>query len=791
MTGEAIERFPAPCCAFFGGTRFFPWRVTLRYRLAEKGADDVSIRFVDSTSGATSPAIWIESLKDGTQNGRDYRKSVYVQFPRDINDPETAILTETGNVAFSLYVVSVKISAPFRRIRIPCFSWLTKSQGERIFLGGVPVLPKDVPKPIYDLQNAELDVIRTRDGKTRTGNERIFDYDVYNDFGLPEGPLKRIVLGGSKENPFPRRLRTGRPLGSDGETETRTEALFWVPEDDAFAPEKLAGFFKRQMENANRGAAAVQHYGGPMAPFTDINSVNEMYLPAPSGPGFPLPAVYENRPDAWKTDKEFGRQRVAGMHPCVIEAIDAIPKGSAITDLHVTGNVLEGGTLNDRLKQGRMFIVDYSIILPCVDRINAQPGAPRFLYASRCLLYAKDDGGLVPVAIELMLPSDSGATSEVYTPKNSLTEWTCAKAHFASLDFGVHALHSHYLRSHVCTEPYLIATRRHISSSHPLYRLLLPHFKDTLTINTRGRHVLVNADGIIERVTTVGAHIHDVLAILYSKLWRFKTEGLPADLIKRKMATPRKGGNWQAGDVDLVLKDYPYAEDGLMVWRALYDWVSNYLALYYKSTSDVAGDSQLQAWWEEIKTEGHPDLVAFGIAEEAEVWPELRNAADLTYILVTIMWVASGHHAAMNFSQYDYAGYIPNLPTYIANPMPKPESIKTDPDVLDEQAFLNVISPLLQAAGAQSLTNSLSTHGEGEEFLGDEIPHWLVDKKAKRALRGFQRDIRGIERTIEKLNKDESNTARFFPYTLLIPNLEKADGLPSTASRGIPNSTCI
>ncbi|GMH44390.1 hypothetical protein BSKO_12342 [Bryopsis sp. KO-2023] len=792
MSLEDLERCPSACCAFVGGKRVLPWRITLRYRLANPGAEDVSINFVDSTTGRRTHPVWVRSLTDGKRKGRDYHKTVYGRFPRSVVDPETAILTETADVPFSLFVVAVKISSPFKRVRIPCFSWVTKAQGERIFLGGVPRLPKDVPAPVYELQKAELEVIRTRDGKTRSGNERIFDYDVYNDLGQPEGPLKRAILGGSKESPFPRRLRTGRPLASDGKTETRDVDLFWVPEDDAFAPEKAAGVSERQAVNLDRAAAAVRHYGGPRGAFTDIDNVSEMYDPAPSGPGFPLPRVYENRPDAWKTDKEFGRQRIAGMNPSTIEAINALPKGSAISDLHVTRTLLEGETLSDRLKTGRMFIVDYSLILPLVGAINSQPGlAPRFLYASRCLLYAKNDGGLIPVAIELMLPCDSGAISEVYTPKNSLTEWTLAKANFASLDFGVHELYSHFTRCHGCTEPYLIATRRNVSSSHPLYRLLLPHFKDTLSINSGARKDLIAAGGNIEQLATPGAVIHDVLGALYSKLWRFKTEGLPADLIKRKMAKARKGGDWRAGDVELVLKDYPYAEDGLLIWSALHKWVSSYLSLYYKYDSDVLGDVQLQGWWEEIKNEGHPDLVAFGIASEEEVWPELKNASDLTYILVTIMWVASGHHAAVNFGQYDYSGYVPNIPSYIALPMPKPETIKTDPDVLDEQAFLRTIAPPILAAGAASVVETLSTHGEGEEFLGDEIPHWLVDRRAEIALGDFRREIQRIEKRIGKRNRDGSNPARFFPYTLLIPNLPKGVGVPSATGRGIPNSISI
>ncbi|KAH9665231.1 Lipoxygenase 3 [Citrus sinensis] len=59
-----------------------------------------------------------------------------------------------------------------------------------------------------------------------------------------------------------------------------------------------------------------------------------------------------------------------------------------------------------------------------------------------------------------------------------------------------------------------------------------------------------------------------------------------------------------------------------------------------------------------INADGHADL------RQESWWPTLTNGDDLVFILNTIIWLASAQHAALNFGQCPYGGYVPNRPPF-------------------------------------------------------------------------------------------------------------------------------
>lgn len=79
------------------------------------------------------------------------------------------------------------------------------------------MLPSQTPPGIKDLRHEELMSVRGNGKGERKMHERIYDYDRYNDLGNNDKieDLARPVLG-NKEQPYPRRCRTGRPPTTKG-----------------------------------------------------------------------------------------------------------------------------------------------------------------------------------------------------------------------------------------------------------------------------------------------------------------------------------------------------------------------------------------------------------------------------------------------------------------------------------------------------------------------------------------------------------------------------------------------
>ncbi|KAH0649219.1 hypothetical protein KY290_035173 [Solanum tuberosum] len=655
------------------------------------------------------------------------------------------------------------------KVHFVCNSWVYPSlnyKSDRIFFANQPYLPSETPELLRKYRENELLTLRGDGTGKREAWDRIYDYDIYHGLGNPD---------------------------QDPKSESRIPFILsldiYVPRDERFGHLKMSDFLTYALKSIVQFILPELHaLFDALTDAIPLEMIRELLRT--DGEGilrFPTPLVIKDSKTAWRTDEEFAREMLAGVNPIIISR------------LQNTEDKLDGLTVDEAMNNNKLFILNHhDVLIPYLRRINTTTTKT---YASRTLLFLQDNGSLKPLAIELSLPHPDGdqfgVTSKVYTPSDQGVEssiWQLAKAYVAVNDTGVHQLISHWLNTHAVIEPFVIATNRQLSVLHPIHKLLYPHFRDTMNINAMARQILINAGGVLESTVFPSKFAMEMSAVVY-KDWVFPNQALPADLVKRHYtirgvavedSSSPHGVQFLPPPLRLLIEDYPYAVDGLEIWSAIKSWVTDYCSFYYGSDEEILKDNELQGWWKELREVGHGDK------KNEPWWPEMETPQELIDSCTTIIWIASALHAAVNFGQYPYAGYLPNRPTVSRRFMPEPgtpeyEELKKNPD----KAFLKTITAQLQTLLGVSLIEILSRHTTDEIYLRQrESPEWTKDKEPLAAFDKFGKKLTDIEKQIIQRNGDNILTNRSgpvnAPYTLLFPTSE--GGL---TGKGIPNSVSI
>ncbi|XP_065853177.1 probable linoleate 9S-lipoxygenase 5 [Euphorbia lathyris] len=762
----------------------------------------------------------------GHHDEDEVKFDITFDWEEEIGNPGAFIIRNHHHHEFYLKTLTLEDVPGYDSIHFVCNSWISP-QKDRLFFSNKAYLPNNTPMPLRKYRENELLDLRGNGEGELQKDDRIYDYACYNDLGDD-----RPILGGCADHPYPRRLRTGRPLTKpDSNTETRLplhkSLSVYVPRDEQFSPLKHKEFLKNSLK-------AIAHSIKPelsslfQREFHSFEDVLTLYkgIELPDGPlhniietnnplqifkaifrceeppfKFQEPHVIRENCSAWMSDEEFGREMLAGVNPVVIRRLEEFPpkskleskqygdQNSTMTKEHINNNLGEM-TVEEAIARNKLFILDYhDALVPYLSRINNDTSSK--IYASRTLLLLKEDGALKPLAIELSLPhtkgDEFGAVSQVYTPVEhgiGASLWKLAKAYVAVNDGGYHQLISHWLHTHAVLEPVVIATNRQLSVLHPIYKLLHPHFKDTLYINALARQILINAGGVLEHTVFPGKYALELSSVSY-KDWVFTDQALPEDLKNRGMAVEDENS---PHGLRLLIEDYPFAVDGLEIWSAIKQWVKRYCSFYYRTNATVRQDPELQSWWKEIREEGHGDK------KGEKWWPSMQTCEELIETCTIIIWIASALHAAINFGQYPYGGYLPNRPTISRRLMPEIESdeykkLELHPEYFEELFLKTVTSKPLALLGI-SLVEVLSKHSSDEEYLDQRTPEWTSDEEPKQAFKKFQETLKDIGERIMERNKNTRLKNRVgpvnMPYTLLLPT--SGEGL---TCQGIPNSVSI
>ncbi|MGV0026711.1 lipoxygenase family protein [Phormidesmis priestleyi ANT.L61.2] len=477
----------------------------------------------------------------------------------------------------------------------------------------------------------------------------------------------------------------------------------------------------------------------------------------------PRPKVAEIHDcDGGLSDREFAYQRLVGPNPMSLRRV--VDR----SELHrwQTSCVRSNGEAIDfdqAASQNRLFVLDY----PALQFAPADLQVGRYVGSPRALFY-QGSHGLEPLLIQLE------AGGKIAAPGDA-DEWMRSKLYVQVADITQHELLTHLCFTHLAMEAFAIATPRQLPANHPFSRLLKPHFRFLLAINTRGNAILLGEGAAIDKLM---APTRAASLSLMNRAYRersFESYAYPQDLSDR-------------GVEPEFLPEYPYRDDARLLWEAIERYVTAYLHRYYADDQAVQQDIDLQNWAAELgaplntrsKNEfaQAPDWIPQDIAaqvglsvEELPDFPrvpgfptsqnpgEIKTLQQAIAVATQVIFTCSAQHAAVNFSQFDYFGYVPNAPL----------AAYTQPDV--PASLKQLLPPPEQELGQMELTFALS--GVLYSRLGSSDMMQFTDLGDVQILNQFQSELQKIEQEIA--NRNQHRLSKFgsdYPYLLpsRIPN---------------------
>jgi arachidonate 15-lipoxygenase len=447
--------------------------------------------------------------------------------------------------------------------------------------------------------------------------------------------------------------------------------------------------------------------------------------------------------DRWREDAEFARQRLSGANPMHIRQL----RNDEPTALWEAARLFLGTQkqdIQDLLKKGRLFQVDYSVLWDSRVQSRILPApSPRQLAAPTCLFWTDDRGTLMPLAIQLMPRSVSGY-NPVFTPQSPPYDWLMARAHVTAADAHLHEGIYHLLETHLVNGAVALGMYRQLHPDHPLRQLLEPHYEYTLAINKLAETRLLNLGGPFDTALTAGVEGTFEAMRLHYVGWSWSERKLTADLPGRGVNNPN------------TLPHYYYRDDSLLVHEAITDYVTSLLRLWYESDGDVTGDYELQAWAEELSNPDKANVSGF---------PKTITTRDQLYgIAADLIFRAGPQHAAVNNGQFEAYGFIPNMPGRIKCEFPK-EVAFSKPHYTEED-FWKALPDLRTTMAQMSMVWVLSTPTVRTLLHSGESPafHPSICIEADELIGSFRRRLKAISDSIERRNE-----ALDVPYRYLNP----------------------
>ncbi|XP_078734553.1 polyunsaturated fatty acid 5-lipoxygenase-like [Lampetra fluviatilis] len=501
----------------------------------------------------------------------------------------------------------------------------------------------------------------------------------------------------------------GLPLGVD------SKSFLDLPCDTRFDDEKSADFNLSFLQSVqDLGLRVFMNLDGMS--WTKIEDFRRLFIRVKSN-------VAEYVSHHWDQDWFFGYQFMNGVNPVLIKRCTKLPENFPVTTDMVKSSLVRECSLEDEIKHGNVYIVDYQ----CLDGIPGNTfnhSKPFYLAAPMCLLYVNKQGQLLPIAIQASCLHQKPSDHPIFLPSDSAHDWMLAKMWVRSMDFQIHEVSTHLLRTHLLAEVFTMATLRQLSTMHPVHKLLYRHLRFTLEINVRARTQLVGTGAFFDQALSIGGGGH----------FKLGAKGLKA-LTYRHLCILKDVADRGVGD----LPSYYYRDDACSIWKTIHKFVDKILAIFYKNNEDVMGDTELQAFIEDIN---HALL-----SHPSNGFPtKFTCVAELSEFLTMVVFLCSAQHSAINYGQFDFYAWIPNAPSAMRKPPP------TAKGVVDMPFILQTLPDVQVSCVSMAITWVLS-RSAAEKTLGTFPDEPFQNPDALKAMQEYQSDLEVITKSIVERNK--------------------------------------
>ncbi|XP_028409345.1 allene oxide synthase-lipoxygenase protein-like [Dendronephthya gigantea] len=490
-----------------------------------------------------------------------------------------------------------------------------------------------------------------------------------------------------------------------------------LPEDVQFTDEATASLFEVGLADfANLGLSSFYDLWESWNTLDDFRTLI-------------TPAIESCLPDAadyWRDDVWFGSQFLNGSNPEVIRKCKKLPQNFPVKNEMVNNLLDRRYNLNRAINEGVIFIVDYKI-LEGICTMN-KPKDKRYITAAMGLFYLRKNDDLVPIAIQL--GQQPGKETPIWTPqKDTGWDWIMAKLWLRCADTQYHQMITHLLRCHLMMEPTAVASWRNLPSVHPVWKLLYPHTKGIMAINTLGRSKLIPPGGVADKVLSIGGGGHIALMQRHYRNVTFESYDLKKNLTERGVKD---------------LKKFHYKNDALLLWDAIHQFVQNIIYIYYKDDKSVQKDNEIQDWIRDLNTNGYP---SGGDSVDKKIPSTFTKRDELIHFLCIVIFTCSCQHAAVNFPQMATYGFHPNSPSLMRQPPP------TTRGKVDNNLIMASLANKHQAGTMVTVVKALTTIYPTEKFLGDFSDSLFGDASAQTAIANFQSELEKISQKIHERNK--------------------------------------